>query len=235
MALTANLVRTAVTADGTETTWTDQTVYGSPNPNRNQVALYLTAYKMDSNQESSVLIVDSFDPEVVTSFVTDNDVDGWYQYRFVIVNNWLIGTTYNRYDVVWSPTENAFYQYINVTPSAGNLVTDPVYFIEIDDPTGLIDDLGTEQAPGNLVYQVINKILSYETAICYLKLSSKYAKENCASGDCGCDSPAYKTLIKIRTLFYNLTFDEVQGKFIQGEKNARLAEKYCSDCGCIKR
>lgn len=235
MALTANLVRVAVTDDGSETTWEDQTVYGAPNPNRNEVAVYLTAYKVDKDSVKSPIQVDTINPATDDEFVTQNDVDGWYQYRFIIVNNWLIGTVYNRYDVVWSTAESKFYQYINVTSTSGNAVTNPAYFIELPDPTVVIDDLGTEEEPGNIVYQVINKILSYYTSVCYLKLSSQYAKDHCISGDCGCDNQAYKSLIKIRVLFYNLAFDEVQGKYVQGEKNARLAEKYCSDCGCITR
>lgn len=236
MALIANLVRTQISDDGLVSVWTDQTVYGSPNPDRNQVAVYLTAFKVDSNQVESPLTTIIFDPEVATTFTTANDVDGWYKYYFIIVNNWLIGTVYNRYDVVWDTTTNKFYQYINSAPSSGNAVTDTIHFSVLADPTVVINDVGTSEAPGNIAYQVINKILTVDTSQCYLKLAARNAKENCGDGgDCGCESKVAKNLMKVRNLFTNMGFDELQGKFIQGEKNARLAEKYCSDCGCLRR
>lgn len=234
MALTANLIRSAVTAPGTTSTWTDSTVYGGANPDRNEVALYLTAYKVDQAQVETALAVTTFDPEVVTSFITANGIDGWHKYYFVIVDYWLVGIEYEKYDLVWSPTENAFYEYINDTPSTGNLVTNATYFTVVSDPTVKIANVGTVQESGNLVYQVINKILDYQTSICYLKAQSLKAKESCGCDDCGCDSRISRYAIKIRDLFANMTINETTGTYIDGEKNARLASKYCDDCGCLE-
>lgn len=235
MALTANLVRAAVTAPGTTSTWTDETVYGGANPDRNEVALYLTAYKVDEDLVETALTVTTFDPEVVTEFTTTNGIDGWHKYYFVIVDNWLVGTEYEKYDLVWSTTENAFYEYINDTPSTGNLVTNATYFTVVTDPTTKIANVGTDEESGNLIYQVINKVLSYQTSICYIKAASKHAKENCSSGDCNCDSRLSRAFHNIRDLFNNLPLNESTGLYIQGEKNARLADKYCDDCGCLTR
>lgn len=235
MALTADLDRTAVTADGSESTWEDNTVYGGANDDRNEVAVYLTAYKVSSTSVETAVDVTTFDPETATDFTTENGVDGHYKYNFVIIKNWLIGTTYNQYDLVWSTSLNAFYEYINETSSAGHAVTEASYFTVVPDPTVKIANVGTDLESGNLVYQVVNKVLSFQTSICYIKAASKHSKETCGSGDCGCDSRLGKSYHKIRDLFANLALNESTGQYIEGEKNARLAEKYCDDCGCLSR
>lgn len=235
MALIADLVRTAVSQDGTSSTWTDQTVYGTANPDRNEVALYLTAYKVDEDQVETALAVTSFDPELVTTFTTANgSIDGWVKYYFVIVDNYNVAVEYEKYDLVWSTVENAFYEYINDTPTTGSAVTNATYFLVVTDPTTKIANVGTASESGNLIYQVINKILTYQTSICYVKAASKHSKESC-EGDCGCDSRLSRLFYKIRDLFSSLPLNESTGLYIEGEKNARLAEKYCDDCGCLNR
>lgn len=236
MALTAALTRTTVSQDGTTSTWTDETVYGTANPDRNEVAVYLTAYKVDVGQVETALTVTTFDPETATTFTTDNgDEDGWVKYYFVIVDNWLIGTQYEEFDLVWSTTQNAFYEYTNSTPSTGNAVTDTSFWEVVPDPTTKIANVGTDEESGNLIYQVVDKVLSYQTSICYIKAASINAKENCSGETCGCDTKIGRAYHKIRDLFANLPLNEATGEYLEGEKNARLAEKYCVDCGCLDR
>ena len=233
MALTANLTRTAISSDGTESTFEDETVYGGANPDRNEVAVYLTAYKVDEDQEETALDIETFDPETADEFTVTNGDDGWHKYYFVIVDNWLIGTTYNQYDLVWSTTENGFYEYINESSTAGNAVTNTTYFSPVTDPTTKIANVGTEEESGNLIYQVVEKVLSFQTSICYIKAMSLKAKECCINDDCNCDAKIVRLANKIRDLFSNLTLNESTGQYLEGEKNARLAEKYCDDCGCL--
>lgn len=239
MALTPNLTRSSIVSPGTQSNWTDNTVYGGANPLRTAVAVYLTAFKVDENQVETALSVVTNQggsaPKTNSTFITTNGVDGWHRYKFVIINDWLVGTTYNKYDLVWSPTQNAFYEYINDTPSAGNLVTNLTYFSPVSDPTTKIANVGTALNPGNLVYQVIDKVVSFQSSICYLKAASKHAIETCKGSDCGCDTKVGRYYHWIRDLFALLAVNETTGQFIEGERNARLLEKYCDDCGCITR
>jgi len=235
MPLSPNLTRATIVSPGTQSIWTDNTVYDGANPLRTAVAVYLTAFKVDENQVETPLTVTSFNPKTATTFTTTNGVDGWHKYKFVIINDWLVGTTYNQYDLVWSPTLNAFYEYINPTPSAGNLVTNLTYFSPVSDPTTKIANVGTSSNPGNLIYQVIDKVVSFQSSICYLKAASKHAIETCNGADCGCNTRIGKYYHWIRDLFALLAINETTGQFIEGEKNARLLEKYCDDCGCITR
>ncbi len=233
MALTANINRTATSL--TSSVFTDETTYGGANPDRNEVALYFTGYKVDEDQVETALTVDSFDPETVTEFTVTNGVDGYHKYYVVIVDNYDAAVEYEKYDLVWSTSLDAFYEYINDTPSTGSLVTNTNFFTPVTDPTTKIANVGTATESGNLVYQVIQKVVSFATSICYLKAASKHAKEVCGTGDCGCDSRLGRLYHKIRDLFALLAVNETTGQFIEGEKNARLVEKYCDDCGCLTR
>ena len=233
MPLTANLVRSSIISPGTQSIWTDSTVYGGANPLRNAVALYLTAYKVNEAQTESALTVNTFDPETVTSFTTTNGVDGWHRYYFIIVNNWLVGTTFNRYDLTWDTTDNKFYQYINATTSAGNAVTNTTFFTPITDPTTVLKNIGTSIQTNNVVYQIIDKVVNFASSIYYIKSASKHAIESCAGGDCGCNTKIGLYYHYIRDLFALLSINETTGKFIEGERNARLLERYADDCGCL--
>ncbi len=235
MALVAAVTRTSVTDDGLESIFSDGTEYGAPEADRNQVAVWFTAFKMDVNQVATALAVDTFDPEAATSFTAANGVDGWHRYMFIIAPRWDVAVEYNQYDIVWDEAEAAFYEYTYATATTGNLVTDTFYWTLIADPTTKIADVGTAEESGNLVYQVIDKVVSFQTSICNLKAASKHAKEVCNTGACDCDTTLGKYYMKIRNLFAIMAINETTGQYIEGEKNARLAEKYCDDCGCLTR
>jgi len=237
MALTPNLVRIAVAADGSTSSWSDNTVYGSTNPNRNQVAVYLTAYKVDENLVESSLLVTPFDPAVATTFITANDIDGHYKYYFVIVNNYNGSTTYNQYNVVYSASPAGFYQYNNPTPSSGSPVTDTTHWTPVPDPTKLIANIGTPTDPLNLTWQIVEKVLDYNTAKCFTKLTINKCKDSCDDCGCseGCDDKMFKLVNRIFDLLTAMRLDEAQQLFTAGERAARMAEKYCGDCGCSTR
>jgi len=117
--MTLALTRTTYADDLSTSDWEDTSVYGGSNPDRNEGAVYLTAYKVDEDLVETAVTVTTFDPEVATTFTTanpDTSGDGHYKYYFIFADNWLIGTTYNQYDVVWSTSQNAFYEYTNGTP-----------------------------------------------------------------------------------------------------------------------
>lgn len=238
MALTANLTFTSVSQDGSQSTLTDSTVYGGANPARNQVAVYLTAFKVDEDLVETALTIAAFDPELATTFTVTNTIDGRYRFKFVIINNWDVATTYDQYDLVWDTTQNAFYEYINATPSSGNAVTNPTYWTTVADPTTKIANVGTAQEADNLVYQILEYIIDYQTAKCYAQVAIEQAKElcedDCNCGGGGCSSKLCKSKNRIRTLLSVMRIANIQQKYLQGERFAREAEKYCSDCGCLQ-
>lgn len=230
MALVADLEKTAVSADGTLTTWTDNTVYGGANPDRNAVAVYFTVYKVDEDLEETAVTVQSFDPETASTFVSTNGVDGRYKAYFIIVDYYAGGTTYERYDLAYDAAGNTFYEYINSTPAAGIDVSNAAYWSAIADPTSVIQNVGTASESGNVVYQVVETILYYATSKCYSVATIEDAKNSCGNGDC--DDCGCGDLQKIDSLLQGMRIADAYQLYTEGERLARQAEKFCADCGC---
>lgn len=238
MALTASITFGAVATGGASYVITDITTYGGANPARNTVGVFLTAYKVNEDLDETAMTVASFLPASAATFTitiptTDDNGDGWHKIYFIICDKWLIGTTYDQYDVVFDSVGLKFYQYINVASSAGHLVSNTSYWSELTDPTSVIADVGTSEEPGNIVYTVTSKIIDYQTAKCFSTLVTGNARENCGE-DCDCDpnSKLAKTLRKVRGLLTAMRIDDTQQLYLAGERAARLAENYCDDCGC---
>lgn len=232
MALTASLTKGTVSADGTTTVWNDSTVYGGANPLRTQVAVFLTAKKLNEDLQETSLVVTTFDPELATSFTVTNTDDGWQKLNFVIINNWDGATTYDQYDLVWDTGQNKFYEYINTTPTSGNVVTNTTYWTVVTDPTTKIANVGTAQEADNLVYQVVQNIDDHNTAKCFGNVMIKYSKEYCAPDLDSCDSNTEKWKKRIHTLLTDMRVANTRQLYLEGERAARAASVYCKECGC---
>lgn len=245
--LTPNLIRSSLVNPGTQSNWTDTTIYGGAGPNRNTVGVSLAAYKVDQNQVASPVTVASYLPASATTFVTNQVpgsatvngivtatvVDGWYQYKFLIAPNYNSTTgTNNQYDVVFDSVGAVnFYQYINTVPTTAQSqpLTDPLYWIVLAIPTSIIDNVGTSKQTNNIVYQVINKVVDYQASIYYLQAQSAFAQTYSypSAGKAQViDSELGDYTMRIRNLFSSLTLDEALGKYVDGELNAQLAARY---------
>ena len=148
-----------------------------------------------------------------------------------LVPLWKVGTTFNRYDLTY--LSGVYYQYIFATPTAGNAVTNPTYFSVVTDPATKIADVGGATSPANLIYLVQEKIIDYITAKCYANVAILAAKDSCAD-DCNCNSGICKSKNRIRTLLSVMRISDTRQQYLQGERAAREAEGYCSDCGCLE-
>lgn len=228
------ITQVLVSEDGETITIADNYEYGTPNPDRDDVGVYFTAFKVDEDLAETALTVTAFDPETVDEFTIEYDSDGRNKFIFVQAPNWLIGTTYNRYDVVWSLTQNAFYEYVNASATAGNVVTNSTYWSVVPDPTELLENLGQADEPDLLTYQIFEAVLDFNTAKCYADVAILAAKENC-NDDCDCKSRIGRAKNKIRTLLSVMRIANIRGRYTAGEKAAREAERYCEDCGCLER
>jgi hypothetical protein len=234
MALIPQLYHSATSTDGTTSTITDTTVYGSPNELRNQVAVWITAYKVDEEGVESELTVQDYDTETASTFIVENQIDGRYRYYFVIADNWSNITTYELGDLVWSTTENKFYQYINPVPSAGSSVVSSSFQV-ITDPAALHTD-EEHTVPENDYFLTYEWIIDYQTAKCYATAALKSAEEDCG-GDCGCGCAGKygKYASKLRVLLSVMRIANVRQQYTKGERFARTAEKYCTECGCLNQ
>lgn len=223
----------AVSADGTTTTIFDLYEYGAPNPDRADLAVYLTAYKVDTDLEETAVVIEAFDTLTVDEFLMTNGVDGRYKFKYVQIELWDVATEYEEFDLVYDEGEEAFYEYINATPSTGNVVTNATYWTEVTDPTSKIDNVGEAEESGNLRYQVLEFILDYATAKCYGNVSVIVAKELCEA-ECNCSSKLCRSRNRLRTLLSVMRLSNTRQQYLQGERAAREAEKYCDECDCLE-
>jgi len=237
MALVADYRVEAVTDDGTETTIKDYTVFGAPNADRADIAVLLSAFKTDEDQVETGMTStpDDPDPYVAANWTITNTIDGWVKYYIALIPKWAIGTTYNQYDVVYDG--GTVYQYINVTPSAGNATSDINYWSPVtttDTAKVVVSMVGTASEPGNLTYQLLQVIHKWNAQKCYVRLAAKLAKDRCIEEYpvTSKKSVYFAAFTKLDALLNVSYIDEIQGLYIAGERAMRLAEKYCDDCGC---
>jgi hypothetical protein len=235
MALVPIISVTAVSADGSQSTVTDSTTYGAPNQLRTAVAVYATAYKVDEDLVETAVEMVTFDPEVASTFTFTNGVDGWYKIYFIIVDDYSGAVEYSENDVVYYDTNNTFYQYTFATPTTGTVPTTATHWAVLSDPTSVLQDIGTEDEPENISYDVLEYVLDFATAKCYATAVSNLAADGCENDDCGCGSKLGKIVAKLRVLLAAMRVANVREQPLKGEKYARLAEKYCMDCGCLEQ
>lgn len=85
------------TQDKSVASISDQTIYGSPNQDRNTEAHYLLVAKMNENQELTwISNIDNTNPLTTLSWSHTNSVDGAYRYIMFVVPIWLISDHYDQ-------------------------------------------------------------------------------------------------------------------------------------------
>lgn len=215
------------TETGSQTVIADSTSYGGVNPPRTSVAVEIRAVKIDTSQNETSLTVESYDPETVQSFTVNNTVDGWQRFYCSIIDDYDGVTIYNQYDVVYYPTTGLYYRSISSTPFSGILPTvtanwNPVTYDQI------VAALGTDEEAQNVVTQIVQTVLSFASTQCLDDAVIKSAMEGCCGG---CNDK--QTELKKQDLFtltYAMNVASSREMYLQGEKFAREAETYCTNC-----
>lgn len=139
MSLTRVFAITKTTTDVAQAVFVDNTVYGSPNVNRNQEAHFILIAKMDENQQLSFISnIDNSAPLTSLSYNFVNSIDGAYRlilfvpaaydnaatYTGEIITNGIITTYAN---IVWDAGTGKFYKAIG-TNFSGHAVTQTAYW-----------------------------------------------------------------------------------------------------------
>lgn len=228
MALTPALAVSSYskTDDGSVTNLVDNTVYGTPNADRADLALWVTAYKVDENLVESALTVQTFDPETATTFIVENTIDGHYKVYLAIVEDYDNGNTYEQYDVVWYSSTEAFYR-CKVASSTGVIPTNTTNWEVIADPTTLIANDGTASESVNLTWQILQFIVTFNSQVCMGNLVV-------SQDDCGCssDTRTDKAIKELEQLIRGMLIADGRQLYTKGEKYARIATNICNDCSC---
>lgn len=231
MALVPDFRKDTVSADGVYCFLVDHTVYGGANPARNTLALATTAYKISEDLTEALIVVAAYDPLTVTQFQITNTIDGWVKFYVVLVTKYTTTVTpvSNKYDVVYDTVTLKYYTYINNTPTASTLVTNPIYWQIITDPTSVLKNIGLSTQTNNISYQIVNSINTFQIEKCYNAVTVQAAKEEC---DCGCDttntSRTSKLYAKLDVLLNAAKIDDATQKYVAGERACATALTYCN-------
>lgn len=127
-------------------TITNKTVFGAPNPNRNQLALvmFVTRTSKDAVRTLQSLLPDTADPLTVAAWVVTSTDDGLIEKLLFSVNIWVSGGPYVIGDIVYDVAGAAFFKCsvgnssatrpgLNLAQWGGAAITaDSLYTTEID-------------------------------------------------------------------------------------------------------
>lgn len=231
MALVPDFRKDTVSADGTYSYLVDHTVYGGANPLRTDLALAMKAYKVDESLVETAMTVATYTPTTVTQWTITNTIDGWVKFYVVLVNKYTttVGPTSNLYDLVYDTTTSKYYTYISSTPAPSTVVTDPSRWSVNSDPTGVLRNIGLSNQTNNISYQILSSINTFQTEKCFNAVTVTLAREEC---DCGCDttntSRTSKLFSKLFVLLTAAKVDDIQQKYIEGERACATALNYCN-------
>lgn len=233
MALELKLKRGAVLADLSEFIMLDNTGtydpvdnitgFGTINPDRSTVALYLYGYKYRPTSDDELLVLDnSADPLVVSQWSVPISQDGYYYFRMLGIPVWDAGVAYIVDDIVYHSSR--YYKALDVSTGVDPL-TDPLTWEEIPDLT--TDEIFTNTS----IYVVASdQVLNYRAKACY---QTQVQLE--AEGCCDCHSKD-KSKVKIyQKIFVHLTassFDCLQQKYPQADAELMFLAEFCESIAC---
>lgn len=223
------IIGLSITADRVTLTLTDLTTYGSPNPTRSVLRVFLTLYKVDVDNAGTAIAVTSNtgDSETVSSWSAPFGVDGWYKALFVAIPAYAGGTTYAIYDAVYDTVTDLVYR-SKSAGNVGNALSDTVYWEPISDPTTLAENEGETNESVNITSLVYSRVLTY---------NSQFAYGNLIAGNCECSDCDDENIIQpyeIYSLLLNgAIIADQRSEFIKGERISRKLQSIdVSDCGC---
>lgn len=226
MALELILTLSSLSADCATQDRIDETVYGGAELLRNQLAIYVLAYKKNLPDEDDVaLVITGNDNNPLTDVswvISDTTLDGWYlcpMYAIPIYDgagNYTIGQVVHYAGGLWECLDA-----VSGVPPDSN----PTYWEQI-----LIDDPAVELAD-NVTFEYSSDIVTCRLDICYGKVVSAAANEGCCEG---CSDAVLKQTYERLDLLLNAIFSNCQQlKYAEAEENVRNATNICEKSKCI--
>ena len=170
MALELKLIRGAIDDDLTYFTLTDNTLlydavdnpggYGTPNPDRADIALYLYMYKHNKDIDDSALLLFNNNPTTVSSWQIPMLVDGYYYGKLLGFALYDPLLSYIVDDMVYH--ENNYYVAIDVAAPAEDSINNSLIWEVISDLTA--DSVSTNPS---IYVTPVNQVLNPRAKQCY--------------------------------------------------------------------
>lgn len=157
----------SITSNRSEITITDSTTYGAPNLVRADCSVFFSSAKVNAEGEETDVTTtgNDEDPSTDTAWTHSyEEGDGYWKYRWVVIPEYDVATTYDLYDAVVSGST------VYRSKSAGNVgnaVSNTVYFEEIGTPTDLADNKGEDNESGNIESYVYERVFTSNAQYAY--------------------------------------------------------------------
>ena len=205
---------------GEGTILNDDTVYGTPEAERNTVAIYVTGVKKNNDGADTPLVVtpNVADPYTVTSWVVESTKDGWHSFPMYAVPKWLVGTSYVTNDAV----HDNGYVYIALAANTGQTpASSPAEW-------KLVTDMSEVEVSANVTWKPQDITIDCRSEICYAKVVSKAALDTCNNS---CDTLFGKLFREVDMLYQGSSVKCQQEKYADYETIIRELENVCEDYG----
>lgn len=218
MSLTV-ILSAAIASDRSTFTITDVTVYGT----RSNYYVYLGASKMNYSNIATALTVDNSLPHTVSSWsISYSNGDGWYRMYFVALQAYAGGTTYAKYDSVYS--SGIVYRSLQAG-NIGHSVSDTSWWEVISDVPSLAANKGESNESLNIDSLIYNRNFG---------ANGQNAFDNLVSGSAlcsDCDESALLARYNLLALWLDaLSIADAREETLQGELIARRVQSSYIDC-----
>jgi hypothetical protein len=237
MALEAKLKRGAIDADLAFFLVQDNTGnydavdnaggYGTPNPDRVDLALYVYGYRYKKDSDDLLLLIDnSADATSVTSWQVPMTEDGYYWFRMLTFNVWNDATAFVANNLVYYA--GAYYRALDASTNEIPSVY-PLKWELLSDADLISDELFED---ANVVSSTtLDTVINSRAKACYQIQVKKHAKENCScKGDV--PGPVVQPYMKIFVHLNAAAFDCRQQKYAQADAELMYLKDYCASIGC---
>ena len=225
MALELILTDSAISLDCNDSTFTDDTVYGGAEFDRNEVAVIVTGVKKGLPDESDVPLTISgndSDPLTDTSWQVATLLDGWYVLPMYVVPLYNAATANVLGDVVYHSAQLWKCLADNTGTEPG---TDANFWEAV-----LIIDSAVELA-ANVTFNYFNYIITCRSADCYSETVTAAATKGCC-GDC--NDAELKQLYERLDLLLNGVYSLCnQTRYSEAEPVVRNIIHICEKSRCI--
>ena len=242
MALVINIVKDSINDSGTELYLTDATGayevsdnpggYGTPNPERSEIALILIATNKrdgDNGGEGDVeCVVQDYNPVSASSFTVTLYKDGWYQIKTYGLRLYDVSTSFSLTEATYDVDTQTIRKIL--TKSGTGPYTYTYEVIE--------KEILTESSVITLYSAVLNTLVLEALCKCHASATKNYAESVDQTGSKTAldDNTEFRTYLKIDTYLKSIKYNFSFGSYTQAQLIVEQTEKICSciddNCSC---
>lgn len=236
MALTINIVKSSLNSDGTVMNLSDSTGaynvsdnpggYGTPNPDRDQLAIYLRAYNKRSDDDVALSIA-TYDKVTASTWAVTLNKDGWQQVNSYGLRFYSTDTSFSVLELVYNVATAEIWKILTKTGSGPYTYTYSVATeADLEDTDNVV-----------LYKSTLNTITLVNFDKCIYRALKKY------NDNISADTPELATLdanfnryLKLGSYGKSISYDFAAGNYTNAQEMVEQTEDICDcltdDCDC---